>query len=83
MNSTQHTRRILPAIAVTALAIALGTLPAAARQDAGPALEPATTSSSSTASSTRCAIERVGTQYVACDDLTGNGVEAPAWVAER
>jgi hypothetical protein len=82
VNSTQHTRRILPAIAATALALTLGTVPAHARQDAGPALEPATTTSS-TATSTICAPERVGTQYVACDNLTGNGVEAPAWVAER
>jgi hypothetical protein len=25
----------------------------------------------------------VGTQFVACDELTGNGVPAPAWVDER
>ena len=26
---------------------------------------------------------RVGAQHVRCDDLTGNGVPAPGWVAQR
>jgi hypothetical protein len=81
VNSTEQTRRTLSllatsALTTTVLVVTLGALPAAARQEAGPAPEPATTS-------TFCAIERVGTQYVACDNLTGNGVEAPAWVAAR
>jgi hypothetical protein len=30
-----------------------------------------------------CLLERVGTQFVRCDDLTGNAVAAPAHIAER
>lgn len=30
-----------------------------------------------------CSLQRVGTQYVRCDDNTGNGVPAPAWIPER
>jgi hypothetical protein len=28
-------------------------------------------------------LERVGTQFVRGDDLTGNGVEAPLWVPDQ
>ena len=77
MNRTQHQhRRGLPVIATTILAIGLGALPAAARQDQGTAESTATTTSF-------CALQRVGAQFVACDELTGNGVPAPAWVDER
>lgn len=30
----------------------------------------------------RCDLQRVGTQFVSCDNLTGNGVPAPLWVSE-
>ena len=30
-----------------------------------------------------CFLERVGDQFVRCDDLTGNGVPAPAYIPER
>jgi hypothetical protein len=30
-----------------------------------------------------CPLSRVMTTYVRCDDLTGNGVSAPAWILER
>ncbi len=30
-----------------------------------------------------CLLERVGTQFVRCDENTGNGVPAPAWIPER
>ena len=79
MNTSQHRRTafVLSATApVLALLLAVGTLPAAARQEAGP-------SNPQPASTPFCAIERVGSQYVACDNLTGNGVPAPAWVGER
>ena len=29
-----------------------------------------------------CPLERVGTQFVRCDNLTGDGVPAAAWVPE-
>lgn len=66
----------------TATAFLLGAVlttaavPAAARPDAGPALEREPTSTS-------CPLERVGTQFVRCDNLTGNGVSAPGWIPER
>lgn len=30
-----------------------------------------------------CGLERVGTQFVRCDDLTGAGVPAPGYVPEH
>lgn len=30
-----------------------------------------------------CALERIGTQLVRCDNLTGTGVEAPFWIPEQ
>jgi hypothetical protein len=58
----------------TLLVLGIGTLPATARQDSGPMIERGATDPRF------CALERVGTQFVKCDDLTGNGVVAPAWV---
>lgn len=79
MDTNQH-RRILTVLTATALTTALTTafaaLPAAARQDAG-------TATGHPAAPYRCAIQRVDTQLVGCDNLTGNGVPAPAWVDER
>lgn len=68
-------------ISGTATALLLGgmlttaALPAAARPDAGAALERQSTPTS-------CSLERIGTQYVKCDDLTGGGVPAPRWIPE-
>jgi hypothetical protein len=77
VKRTQHQHhRGLPALATTILVIGLGALPAAARQDQG-TVEP------TTAATYFCALQRVDTQFVACDELTGNGVPAPAWVDER
>jgi hypothetical protein len=75
MNAIQKSR-VLPILAVTAVLAGLTVLPATARQDVGSprlAAVPAST----------CQLARVGTQFVKCDDLTGNGVPAPAWVPER
>jgi hypothetical protein len=30
-----------------------------------------------------CPLERIGTQLVRCDNLTGAGVEAPSWIPEQ
>lgn len=30
-----------------------------------------------------CPLERIGTQLVRCDNLTGAGVQAPAWIPEQ
>ncbi len=29
-----------------------------------------------------CLLQRIGTQFNRCDNLTGNGVPAPAWIPE-
>ena len=79
VTSTRRTHRAWGVVAATTFVVALGALPAAARQDAGRIDPPATSSTAIYF----CTPERVGTQYVACDNLTGNGVPAPAWVHER
>jgi hypothetical protein len=85
VNANQHrssikARRIVTTLSTTiataGLVAALGTLPAAARQDPGPA-------PTEDWQSAYCPLERVDTQFVACDNLTGNGVPAPSWVPER
>lgn len=64
-------------LAVTALTLlGLGAGPATAQQDRGPA-------SARPGHQDECFLERVGTQYVRCDDNTGNGVPAPAWIPKR
>ena len=32
---------------------------------------------------TTCPLERIDAQYVRCDDLTGLGASAPAWIPEQ
>lgn len=49
---------------------------ASARFDPGSPSVPLTPSS-------RCELQRVGTQFVRCDNLTGAGVRAPLWIPER
>ena len=39
--------------------------------------------SSRTATVSACLLERIGTQFVLCDNLTGNGVRAPSWIPEQ
>jgi hypothetical protein len=56
------------------LTLCLVAVPASARQDSGP-IAPRIDQS-------HRALARVGTQYVVGDDLTGNGVPAPAWIPE-
>jgi hypothetical protein len=72
--------RILAPVATTATALLLvvvGAAPVSARPDPGE-----TRVSHIETSTVQCLLERVGAQYVRCDDLTGNGVPAPAWVPE-
>ena len=75
-QNDHHRRPLTPrlAIATTAVltALLLGTGPgtAAARPDAGPAIV-------TDGQDDGCSLARVGTQYVRCDDNTGNGVPAP------
>jgi hypothetical protein len=69
-----HTRR-WTVVALSAMLLAVST-PAFASQDAG------TVGGAKAHSSTNCPLTRMGTQFVHCDNLTGNGVLAPSWVHE-
>jgi hypothetical protein len=75
----RHVRRAgaLAVIGLTALAaLGVGAGPATAQQDRGPAAP-------RVGHQDECFLQRVGTQYVRCDDNTGNGVPAPAWIPKR
>jgi len=78
----QHGQQLTRGLALTttaflaAVALGTGAGPATARTDPGPPL-------ANVGHVGQCLLERVGTQYVRCDDNTGNGVPAPAWVPER
>ena len=66
------------AAAAAAVVVLLAAAPASAHQDSG---VPRITSKGESVSD--CLLERLGTQFVRCDDLTGNGVAAPAWIHAR
>ena len=53
-----------------------GARTATASQDAGPA-------NARVGHQAQCFLQRVRTQYVRCDDNTGNGVPAPTWIPQR
>lgn len=74
-----YRNRIITTTAAAATMLLLGaTAPSAsARQDPG-----VVTIATIQTARHQCPLERVGTQYVKCDDLTGNGVLAPAWTPE-
>jgi hypothetical protein len=77
-------RQLIAPASAAALVLLIGATPAAARPDAGtPVTSTASATASTSANSGRCALERIGTQLVRCDNLTGNGVAAPGWVKAR
>ncbi len=79
MNSSLRTRRGA-IVALAALLVAGASVrPAAAGQDPGAP----TGSFVSSAHAGSCPLTRIGTQFVHCDNLTGAGVSAPAWIPER
>jgi hypothetical protein len=69
-----HIARALAPIAAALVLISLGATPASARSDVGTHLL-------TTDHAGACQLQRVGTQFVRCDNLTGNGVAAPAWIS--
>lgn len=77
MNSTQFRRTAT--LAGLLVLVPLTALPAAARQDPGTATRTAT----GAAVRLSCPLERVGTELVRCDLLTGNGVAAPLYIPEQ
>lgn len=72
--------RLIAAIAVTVPLLG-STVTAQARQDPGAAVFSQTSQSSHTP--VGCTLKRVDTQFVTCDNLTGNNVPAPAWISQR
>jgi hypothetical protein len=87
MSTISSGRRLCLSTALAVASAVVVALPASARPDPGPTLDrqtsTATTSTTAPEDEGRCPLRRVGTQYVRCDNLTGNGVAAPAWVLER
>jgi len=77
-TSSTMSRRVSAAAATALLLTAALALPASARQDPG---QPS--AASGPTGNQRCSLARVGSQFVACDYLTGNGVPAPAWMPKR
>ncbi len=78
-TTSQHSHHVVRAIAPIAAALVimvLGAMPSSARPDIGPPVPNVSHPGS-------CLLERVGTQFVRCDNLTGNGVPAPAFISER
>lgn len=74
MNTHRHITNLTLSL-FTTIAMALAICGAAqARQDPGSPAHPANSS---------CLLERLGTQLVRCDDLTGNGVPAPLHIPEQ
>jgi hypothetical protein len=71
-----HSRRAAAAVAAALVVTGLAAEPSSARQDRG-------TPVVAVANGSDCPLQRVGTQFVRCDDLTGNGVPAPGYVPER
>ena len=75
MNRTQLVARCSAAAATATIIAGLAVLPAAARPHAG---DPIPVRLSSSADN--CLLERIGTQLVRCDNLTGAGVGAAEWI---
>jgi hypothetical protein len=77
-------RQLIAPASAAALVLLIAATPAAARPDAGtPVTSAASATASTSANSGRCPLERIGTQLVRCDNLTGNGVAAPGGVKAR
>ena len=79
MSSIGHHRppvvRPLVVVAATIGVVVLGAAPSSARPDPGPPIRVADRGG--------CLLQRVDTQFVRCDDLTGNGTPAPDFIAQR
>jgi hypothetical protein len=86
--SSRPLLRIATVVVITSLGAGIG--PASARPDPGELVggrEVATkavpiSSMAELSAGLRCPLRRVGAQYVRCDNLTGAGAKAPAWVPE-
>jgi hypothetical protein len=75
MNRTQLLLRCSAAAAAATIIAGLAAIPATARPEPGPAVP-------DRCSSYNCPLQRIGTQLVRGDNLTGAGVTAPVGVPE-
>ena len=82
MYSTKRTTSITTVVLSSLLVLGTTASPAAARQDPGQVSTRAEQPTSPPDEGTNCPLQRVGTQFVRCDNLTGNGVPAPGWLDE-
>ena len=81
MNTTySHRWQAVPLGALLATTLRAG--PATAVMLHDPALPPLSAAAHAP-TSRPCWLSRVGTLFVWCDNLTGNAVQAPRWVAQR
>jgi hypothetical protein len=76
MTRTKLLARWSAAAAGATLVASLAAGTAAARPDSGDRIPDRYPSHN-------CQLERIGTQLVRCDNLTGGGVQAPPWVPEQ
>jgi len=76
--NTFRTGRVSAIAAVTIL-LATASSPAAAYTPPPPAVGTTVT----VVDGLHCPLQRIGIQYVRCDDLTGAGRAAPEWVPEQ
>jgi hypothetical protein len=81
MNAT-HIRRCQAATLAGLLLSGLSAEAASAARLHDPDLTAQAISAGASSNHT-CWLARVGTQFVRCDDLTGNAVQAPLWVPEQ
>ncbi len=80
--STTHLHRWQAVALAGLLATAISAGPASAVMLHGPDL-PGLSSAAPIHIDHPCWLSRVGTQFVRCDNLTGDAVPAPRWVAQR
>ncbi|MRX44926.1 hypothetical protein [Agromyces kandeliae] len=83
-TTTTTTTIATSALVATAAAVlaAITAAPAVARPEPAPEPAPAVVSVARTDAG-MCTLERIGTQFVRCDDLTGAGVAAPSHIPEQ
>lgn len=75
-HNSRHVVRIVLPVATAIVVIAAGATPSSARPEAGPPV-------ARVGHAGECLLQRIGTQFVRCDNLTGNGVPAPAFISQR
>lgn len=78
MNRPTAAGTVIGVLGAALVGIAIAASPAQARLDPG-TLDPGTPDPVPTT----CYLERIGTQLVRCDVLTGNGVPAPYYIPEQ